>query len=194
MNDTVIFLVLAGIALVFKWFNRERPDETKQQPPPRSAAPVPRAPAQSEEEKIRRFMEALGAPPGSQPPPAVRPRQIAPRREVTPTTASARKAAAKPKRSWAQPLPPLVSTPPAEVMLPPLVTIPELEAPGILPVEPPRAIVRRQALEPALPASPVRSLSLGEMLRTQGSARQAMILREVLGPPRGLQPIDFAPR
>ena len=187
MNDTVIFLVLAGIALVFKWLNRERPDETKQTPPPISAAPVPRAPAQSEEEKIRRFMEALGAPPGSRPPPAVRPRQIAPRREVAPAPASARKARAKAKRSWAQPLPPLVTTPP-------LVTIPEFEAPEVLPVAAPREIVRRQTPVPATPVPPAPALSLGEMLRARGSARQAMILREVFGPPRGLQPIDFASR
>lgn len=194
MNDTAIFLVLAGIAMVFKWLNRERTDQTLKPPPPRSAAPIPRAPAQSEEEKIRRFVEALGAPPGSRPPPALRPRPMATaRREIAPRTPPpARKPPTRPKRSWAQPLPPLVTTPPEEIQLPPLVTVPTPLAPEILPVEPPRPIVRQQMPGRVLASAPARSLSLGEMLRSAGSARQAMILREVLGPPRGVQAIDLA--
>lgn len=189
MNDTLIFLVLAGIALVFKWFNRERTDETETPPPRTPAAPVSRAPAQSEEEKIRRFMEALGAPPGSQPPPPVRPRQITPRPAVTRTTPPTRKPPAKPKRSWAQPLPPLVTTPREAVLPPPVVVVPEPTAPEVVLVEPPRAVVGPQAATRPLPAATARRSSLGEFLRTPGSARQAMILREVLGAPRGLEPI-----
>ena len=194
MNDTLIFLVLAGIAMVFKWLNRERTDPTETPPPRTPAVPVSRAPAQSEEEKIRRFMEALGAPPGSQPPPPVRPRQITPRPAVKRTTPSARKPPAKPKRSWTQPLPPLVTTPPEEVLLPQVVVAPETAAPEVVLVEPPRAVVRPQTAAPPLPAATARRSSLGELLRSPGSARQAMILREVLGAPRGLEPIGYAPR
>ena len=32
--------------------------------------------------------------------------------------------------------------------------------------------------------------SLGTLLRSRGSVRQAIVLREVLGPPRGLQALD----
>jgi len=39
-----------------------------------------------------------------------------------------------------------------------------------------------------LRATPVQSL--GTLLRSRGSVRQAVILREVLGPPRGLQALD----
>ncbi len=207
MNDTLIFLVLAGIALVFKFLNRERPEEppstgrAPNEPPARNPAPrvlAPRAPAESEEEKVRRFLEALGAPPGSRPPPPVAPRTPAPRRVLTPTATEKPRSRPKPKRSWVQPLPPVVTTPPPEVELPPLVTAPEpvvVEVAPLLPtlLEPARAVVRpRPAATRPTEAGDTRGLSIGEMLRARGSARQAMVLREVLGPPRGLQPIEFA--
>ena len=196
MNDTLIFLVLAGIALVFKWLSsqgsvdaeRPAPPSAPNEPAPRT--PMPRAPAQSEEERVRRFLEALGAPPGSAPPPSIRPRPVAPRRVVTPT---AQTPPPKIKRSWVQPLPPLVTIP-EEQPLPPRMTVPEplppvLETsePPPLPLAPPRRVVRQT---PVVPAASPRSVSLGEMLRARGSARQAMILREILGPPRGLQAFD----
>ncbi len=196
MHDTLIFLVLAGIALIFKWLSSqgsadaEKPDSpaAPNEPAPRST--VPRAPAQSEEERVRRFLEALGAPPGSQPPAPVRPRQVAPRAAVVPTAQAPR---AKVKRSWAQPLPPLVTTPEGEP-LPPLMTAPKPAPPMLVPAAPPpgpatapRGVVRQSPVQPA--TSP-RAVSLGEMLRGRGRARDAMILREILGPPRGLQALD----
>ena len=47
-------------------------------PPTAGTTPVQRAPAQSEEERIRRFMEALGVPTTSAPPPPVQPRPPTP--------------------------------------------------------------------------------------------------------------------
>ena len=59
---------------------------------------------------MRRFLEALGVPPGSQPPPPVRPSyHCAPSHCV-----ASRRRRLRQKRSgasWAQPLPPLVTTP-----------------------------------------------------------------------------------
>ena len=106
MNHTLIFLVLAGLALIFKWLtshgsgNSEKPEP----PSPNEQAPPPHQPAQSDEERIRRFLEALGAPPGTRPPAPVRPRRV-----VTPAAPPAQRP--KAKRSWVQPLPPLVTTP-----------------------------------------------------------------------------------
>ncbi|MBA3831488.1 MAG: hypothetical protein H0X34_06285 [Chthoniobacterales bacterium] len=194
MNDTLIFLVLAGIALIFKWLSSqgsadaEKPDSPPVPNEPAPRAKVPRAPAQSEEEKVRRFLEALGAPPGSQPPAPVRPRGVVPRRVVLPT---AQTPPAKARRSWVQPLPPLVTTP--EEASPPLTTAPLAPpvlvpaTPPLLPVAAPRPVVRQM---PVIVAAAPRSVSLGEVLRARGSARQAIILREVLGPPRSLQAFD----
>ena len=63
MNDTLIFLVLGALALIFKWLTSHASgDAEKPEPPsPNEQAPPPRPPAQSEEERIRRFLEALGA-------------------------------------------------------------------------------------------------------------------------------------
>ncbi len=199
MSDTLILLVVAGLALVFKFLARQaaRGEDT---PPPqspglpneRSSPPaVTRPPAQSEEERVRRFLEALGAPPGSTPPPPVQPRVMGPRRVITP----ARQPKPKLNRPWAQPLPPLVTVPGEErLTTPPAPVIPSLPSVPTSTLLPPAPSPR--ALKPAgvpttSPAVIPPNVWLREMLRARGAARQAIVLREVLGLPRGLQPIEF---
>ena len=200
MNDTVIFLVLAGLALVFKWLtskasgNAERPKapppNERAQPPPPPQRPL----AETDAERVRRFLEALGAPPGTQPPPPVQPRRV-----IRPTP---RAPAPKVRRSWVQPLPPLVTTP-EDMSLPLLATVAtepamfEATPPSNVAVAPPSLPVLEKSFQPALPlprkSAPPRLIplaSLGEMLRSARTARQAIMLREVLGPPRGLQALD----
>jgi hypothetical protein len=191
MNDTLIFLVLAGLALIFKWLTRNASgDAEKPEPPsPNEQAAAPRPPAQSEEERIRRFLEALGAPPGTRPPPPVRPRRV-----VTPVAPPAQKPRAK--RNWVQPLPPLVTTPKDPSPPPPTTTSFEpaaVETSPSMTVAPPQPIISppvpitRAATAPSrvTPRQPLSTL-----LRSRASARQAIILREVLGQPRGLQALD----
>jgi hypothetical protein len=199
MNDTVIFLVLAGLALIFKWLTSQASgDAGKPKPPPPNERPQPqpqpqRPPADSDAERVRRFLEALGAPPGTQPPPPVQPR---------PVTPAPRTPVPKVKRSWAQPLPPLVTTP-EDMPLPPLTTAPpepavfEAAPPPPIAVAPPPLPEPIKLFQPAPPlprkAAPPRLIplsSLGAMLRSARTARQAIMLREVLGPPRGLQALD----
>ena len=185
MNDTLIFLVLAGIALLFRWLTKVggQSDESDSGPP----APPARL-NETEAERIRRFLEALGAPPGSAPPPRVQPRPPQ-RRVVMP------KAAAEPrpaKRSWVQPLPPLVTAPQEPPPLPPVEAIrPTSPVPLslVVPVSPAAAVmpVKSSRAQPASRPSSSRG-SLGALLRSPASVRQAIVLREVLGPPRGLQP------
>jgi hypothetical protein len=188
MNDTLIFLVLAGIALIFKWLTSQASGESNKPEPPAPNEPVKRAPPQSEEERVRRFLEALGQPPGSHPPPPVRPRTTVEHRTVVPRKPP------KIRRGWAQPLPPLVTTP-EEVPrppLPPLVTA-AVEKQRTIPrrtesVVPSTVPIPITPLHPAL--SPQKSqtlLSLGKMLRTCEGLRQVVLLREILGPPRGLE-------
>lgn len=204
MNDTIIFLVFAGLALVFKWLTSQASKGTeKPEPPPRAnnpgTTPVLRQPPQSEEERVRRFLEALGAPPGTKPPPPV-----TARREETfvPSPAAAspevtRRRATTPRRDrrgWAQPLPPL-ATVPEEPSPPPVIAEPvmvEAPLPPLLPapvfteLPPVRAIAGRAAG----PSRTLPATSLGTVLRGRGSMRRAIILREVLGPPRGLQSFE----
>jgi hypothetical protein len=195
MNDLLIFLVLAGIALIFRWLtgqgseNSEKPESTSPNERPQ------RPPAESEEERVRRFLEALGAPPGSATPPPVRPRPTAPRRVVTPSQP-------KVKRSWVQPLPPLVTTPkevtypparpPAPAPPPPVVLAPP--PPVVIAAPAPATIGPRVAMsgtaQAVPPLAPAALGSLSAILRTPVSVRQAIMLREILGPPRGLQALD----
>ncbi|MEO5717557.1 MAG: hypothetical protein ABIR29_03180 [Chthoniobacterales bacterium] len=190
MNDTLIFFGLAALALIFKWLTSkaeksqaENETHESDSASPRVAPPL-RPPPQSEEERVRRFLEALGMPQGTPPPPPVRPRQVV----VTPAAAPPQRP--KVKRSPVQPLPPLVTTPQdfSPPPIPSVVTVapvlPEIE----IPLPRPRLFLpvpRKAAPIPSVPAT-----SLGAMLRSRGSARQAIVLREVLGPPRGLQPLD----
>jgi hypothetical protein len=193
MNDTVIFLVLAGLALVFKWLTRQASGEAEARPPSPNKqsrqSPPPRPPADSDAERVRRFLEALGAPPGTQPPPPVQPRRV-----ITPTP---RTRPAVAKRTWAQPLPPLVTTPEDLPPRPgPVVFEAAPPPPPVAAAPPPLPVVEtsvRPAVSPLRKAAPARLMplpSLGAILRSARTARQAIMLREVLGPPRGLQALD----
>src|SRR5438552_16476223 len=73
--------------------------------------PIPRAPAESDEERIRKFLEALGQPTTSKPPPPVMPRPTYQQPMVLPHVPP-----------FASPLPPLTTRPPA---LPRRVAIPK---------------------------------------------------------------------
>ena len=193
MNDTLIFLVLAGLALVFKWLTSQASSDSEKREPPSPNEQAPRRPPpQSEEERVRRFLEALGAPPGTPPPPPVRSRRV-----VTPAPRTPKP---KVKRSWVQPLPPIVTTP-EDMPLPPLTTAPVPEAVFVVEAKPPSEVVVPPPLPPVSTfpsaatlrrkAAPLRAApitSLGALLRSRESIRQAIILREVLGPPRGLEP------
>ncbi|MBA3608034.1 MAG: hypothetical protein H0W43_05920 [Chthoniobacterales bacterium] len=201
MNDTLIFFILAALALIFKWLTSkaensqaEKEKRAAESGEPNEQAPPTLRPApQSEEERVRRFLEALGMPQGTQPPPPVRQRRV-----VTPSAPQTPPAQRpKVKRSWAQPLPPLV-TMPEDLRPPPLQTAPP-PLPTMVHVEPPLAEIEDSLPPPApvLPAlripalqKPAPVMSLGAMLRSPASVRRAIVLREVLGPPRGLQPLD----
>jgi hypothetical protein len=193
MNDTLIFLALAGVAFVFKWLTSHAAgDPEKPETPPPNEPPSRRPPAQSEEERVRRFLEALGAPPGTQPPPPIRRRSVAPRPAVSPVPQPQRPP--KVRRSFVQPLPPLTTAPPEPVVVeaaPP----PTLIAPLVPPLLPPLAapIASLPPLARTSKAVKLRALpagSLGALLRKPGGIRQAIVLREVLGPPRGVQAFD----
>jgi hypothetical protein len=192
MNDTIIFLVLAGLALIFKWLTKQGSSDTETPPPPSLPnEPIQRTPPLTEEERVRRFLEALGVPPGTQAPPPVRPRTITPR----PVATSAPPAPPpKVRRRWAQPLPPLVTTPKD---VPPPPPAPAWQPDPIFVMEAPSEPAALPAISAALAApltskvAPARVLpmaALRPLLRSREKIRQAIMLREILGPPLGLEP------
>src|SRR6187399_2919707 len=108
--DNVFFLLLLGVAALFKWLtqraqeSKSKHDKANDEETSQSNQTNPPAPAGSEEERIRRFLEALGQPTSSPPP-----RKITPRPTASP----------KPAR-LPSPLPPLTTRPPAAEPTPPV--------------------------------------------------------------------------
>src|SRR5258708_11287218 len=86
--DNWIFLVLVAIAALLKWLaSKATPSSTKEDSQedsaPRQERPASEVPA-SDEEQIRKFLEALGQPRTAKPPPPLPQRTDVPPRPVAP--------------------------------------------------------------------------------------------------------------
>ena len=168
--DQLVILLIFGVIATVNYLLKKRGESDDA---PRSDAPVKPAPpyrparpqAEEDEEKLRRFMEALGVPPPPPTPPKiVRPVQTVQRR-VRPAVER------RPKPS-ALPSPALPAILPAETAIP--VSAPSLvTAPSY----------KKKAATMPEPASNIHAL-----LRNRDSIRQAILLKEILGAPRGLEP------
>src|SRR5213595_3654745 len=88
--ENLLFLLLLVVAGLFQLLARAArkgsTGETKPtpKPAPRMGKPIPRAPIESDEERIRKFLEALGQPSASRPPPPVVARTDIPPRRLAP--------------------------------------------------------------------------------------------------------------
>ena len=171
---------------------RQEDSDRRSATSPSAAKPIQRAPVESDEERIRRFLEALGQPTGSRPPPPVVPRTDIPPRPLAP-----------------------VQPPPGPFPLPRgRLTSKERRKRHVIlhetPVVTPRVIeVQEQQvqIEPrsdtkspeAADATPADSkiktaytaADIAGFLRSPTGQRNAVILREIFGPPRSLQPLDL---
>ena len=200
--DQLVFLLLVGIAFFVQLLARaakasKGPGGTK----PRSTPPpIPRAPVETDEERIRKFLEALGQPTTSKPPPLVTPRPTYQKPVVLPHVPP-----------FASPLPPLMTRPPelpreaklpteikpareAKVFKPRVAEAPTFEVrEGPLPSEPP-PIDKMPAESQAIADQPSRlsprRTELAALIRSTSGLREAIVLREIFGPPRSLQPFD----
>ena len=180
----IILIIIAASILRWLW---QKSQEAKDDPerPVVPDQPIPRAGEnQSEEDRIRRFLEALGQPPGTAPP-----SKVTPRRRVEPTLF--------PK------LPPLTTVPPP---LPPA-PAPVSQAPPPLPMaerifQPAivqetdfevRDVVMQTSSDPSAYSRPMETepSSLRSKLTSPQGLRDAIILREIFGPPRSLQAPDL---
>src|SRR6266545_6577651 len=90
--ENLLFILLIAVAALFKLLTSKAGEAKKRQEDldrrsamrPSAAKPIERAPVESDEERIRRFLEALGQPTGSRPPPPVVPRTDIPPRPLAP--------------------------------------------------------------------------------------------------------------
>jgi hypothetical protein len=168
-----------------------RPPNPYGAPPMRRLPPAPGQPG--DDERLRKFMDALGVPAGSVPPvrsaPASQPPYV-PRRQPVQV-----------RRQIVQPAPRRAVTPPPPV-------------PVAQPVYQAETVVMQQAAPveyevattpampglggasvrtPARPAATAMPGDLKSLLRSSSSVRTAVVLREILGQPKGLQPTDVIP-
>jgi hypothetical protein len=186
------WLVLIFVAIGFVRWLTEKAKGSKdipQPPEPAPVEPIQRSNPQSEEERIRRFLEALGQPRGAQPPAPVAPRSTV-RRVVTPAPPP-----------FGSPLPPLKTVPPP---------LPSASEPPPMPAQlpPPPQLLRPLPISESTfeiravgetddrsrrstKVTQAEPSTLGGRLKTAQTVRDAIVLREIFGPPRSLQPVDL---
>src|SRR2546423_413797 len=186
--DNILFLLFVAIAIFFQVLTRaatktrRRPGdpERRSTPPSQRTRPLTQESDESDQERIRKFLEALGQPTTSKTPPPIEQRPTYERPIVVPHLAP-------PLRS---PLPPLKTRPPDLPREAPVFDVRE-ERKTVL--EPPPAVVK--AAEEAyaiatasVPQTPARKGDIALLLRSTSGLREAIILREIFGPPRSMQP------
>lgn len=167
--------------------------ETKRESKPqrRVSKPIPRGGGESDQERIRKFLEALGNPPPARtPPPVAKPPTY--RKPLVLTRIP----------PLASPLPPLVTRPPDLPAETQTIFVPvekrEKPAPALEPmfqvhesqrVPEPIAAADEPGTKMQSPAQRYRT-DITTLLKSPFALRDAIIVREILGPPRGVLTFD----
>src|SRR5258708_14261942 len=90
LDNLLVILLIAGAALfqllskAISKAGKSDSNEASSSPSPRTPRPIQRAPRESDSDRIRKFLEALGQPPSSIPPSPVLPRTDIPPRRLAP--------------------------------------------------------------------------------------------------------------
>ena len=214
--DNLLFFLLIAVAALFQLLSKtiskagkSDSNETSSPPKPQPPRPIPRAPRESDADRIRRFLEALGQPPSSPPPPPVLPRTDIPPRPLAPVQPPP----VIMPRAWRLPQEhrekpdvtqgesaPLEQPSRLQQMVPPPVpppATPAFEIHETLPTDlqqPPAVTtpVEGYAASKAFGAAKGADLKMdvATLLASKSTLREAILLREILGKPRGLQPLD----
>jgi len=209
--DNLLFLLFVAIAIFFQILtraatkSRRRPGDTTRRStsPSQRARPIASESEDTDADRIRKFLEALGQPTTSKPSAPVAPRPTYQRPTVLPHVSP-------PLRS---PLPPLTTRPPdlpREIRLPgqipptregrtfqPRVAeAPAFEVQQGQPLLEPSPVIKTAAEAYAIATQPIfksaeAKIDVATMLRSTSGLRDAIILREIFGPPRSLQPLDL---
>lgn len=195
MFDNPIILLIIVVAALLRWLSKKSEAGKDPERPTIPGQPIPPSgEARTEEESIRRFLEALGQPATSAPPPKVKPRREEPRRTILPEPMLHR-------------LPPLKTAPPP---LPPPIWASPVLIQEAAPLPPP---VEKRIFQPAIAneatfevhdlgvesledlsregrRAAARQRDLIPDLASPRALRSAIVLREIFGPPRGLQAFE----
>ena len=199
--DNLLFLLLVAVAVLFQFLakaaGKTGKDQTKSTPIPRTPTPMRRAPTESDEDRIRKLLEALGQPPTSRPPPPVVPRRDIPSRPLAPVQppispfSQLRREKSRKRETTPKEIPPPRTARGAEKMVPPAFEVQE----GTLPLAPPQ-IFKAPAetyagVTPTIAKAEGLRTDIATLLASTSGLRDAIILREILGPPRGLRTLEF---
>jgi hypothetical protein len=206
--DNVLFLLLIAAAALFQLLSKvlskasKNPAEkTSTRPTQEKQAPIRKAPAESDADRVRKFLEALGQPPSSTPPPPVVARTDIPPRPLAPVQPPPlipgawrlpRDRRQKPpeqparvEKSSGSPLPAAAVSP---------FDVHEVASP--LAVQEQRMVkTPAEAYGAATPAAGKKAelkADIATLLASQSGLRKAVMLREIFGPPRGLREPDAA--
>lgn len=218
--ENLIFLLFILGALLFQLLTRAAgtaskgdDEETEPEPPSQPRPPTARPRPMSDQERIRQFLEALGQPPSATPPPPIAHRtEIPPPVSATPRPTYQKPVVLPHVPPFGSPLPPLTTRPPdlpREIRFPgqtprqAKVLIPKTAEPSAFevhehqtPLESPPAMAKSAteayaaATQLSVAAQQPQS-HFATLLRSTSSLRDAVVLREVFGPPRSLQPLEL---
>lgn len=201
--DNLFFILLIAGAAILRWLAQQSKSGNKnsdrEEPPP-----VFPEENETEEERVRRFFDALGQPPSSKPPPRIRPRADIPPLPVAPVQPPpigrplfpSRQSTPAPREIK---LPGQITTPPYEkrVFTPRVAPAPafEIREPAAAPTELPPLIKTPAEAYAVATQAPERILEsrtdYAALLKSKYDLRDIIVLREIFGPPRGLQAPDF---
>ncbi|MGI8435593.1 MAG: hypothetical protein ACR2NX_01620 [Chthoniobacterales bacterium] len=199
--ENYFFLLLIAVVGAFRLFaqiaeKKRNADAERRNITPPSSAPPPRSnDAQTEEERVRKFFEALGVPASSTPAPKVEPRRVvtpkAPPKKFMPIDPFP-----VPRGSVMAPLPsPVVSAPPPipAVVAPTATPLQAIVPPIRLPAAMTSQIFEVQNVGESGATSPgLAGTSFAARLANPQALRDAIVLREIFGPPRSQQPFSHS--
>ena len=181
--DNLLVLLFFAIAILFQILtsaaakSRKRRGDSQRRSTSPSQRSRPLATEEDDQDRIRKFLEALGQPATSKPPPPVASRptyqkpSVLPKREPPPIA-----------RRILSPLPPLTTEPPE---------FPRETQPGPLPLSPISEVEVKAALQPVEKEPMGKAQDIATLLTSTAGLREAIILREIFGPPRSMQPLDL---
>jgi hypothetical protein len=216
-DQNIIFIIIAAIIGISRLVSRiseeskkqsQRRRQSLQRPPsqPEMPQPIQRMRPKTDEERVREFLEALGQPAGAAPPPKIQPRTQIPPRPLAPVQppASMRPFAKPEIRTWREQAkeivvlqqPTKIAPPEIKRVVVPSVVPAEAKEPGawIAPEEAQTGAATKIALARTDDRTSVRASAdtiWKQALRSPNAARTAIILREILGPPRGVRSSNF---
>ena len=197
--DSLLFFLLVAVAVLFQFLAKTAGKTGKDQSKriststPRTPTPMRRPSSESDEDRIRKLLEALGQSPTSRPPPPVVPRTDIPPRPLAPVQppispfSPLRREKARQREIITKEIPPPRPLGGAEKMVPPAFEVQERS----FPIAPPpifKAPAETDAeVAPTIAKAAERRTDIATLLASASGLRDAMILREILGPPLGLR-------